>query len=97
MVKVLNDNIGVDRGLMVTVHAYTNDQSILDLPHNDLRRARAAAVNSIPTSTGAAKAVGIVIPELKGKLNGYSIRIPIPDGSITDLSVILNRDTPKMK
>jgi len=95
MVKVLNDNIGVDRGLMVTVHAYTNDQSILDLPHNDLRRARAAAVNSIPTSTGAAKAVGIVIPELKGKLNGYSIRIPIPDGSITDLSVILNRDTTK--
>ena len=92
MVKVLNDNFGVKSGLMVTVHAYTNDQRILDQPHKDLRRARNAATNSIPTSTGAAKAVGIVIPELKGKLNGYSIRIPIPDGSITDLTAVLNKE-----
>jgi len=95
MVKVLNDNIGVDKGLMVTVHAYTNDQNILDLPHSDLRRARAAAANSIPTTTGAAKAVGLVIPELKGKLNGYSIRVPVPDGSITDLAAVLKRETTK--
>lgn len=92
MVKVLNDEFGLESGFMVTVHAYTNDQNILDLPHSDLRRARAAAVNSIPTSTGAAKAVGEVLPELKGKLNGYAIRVPVPDGSITDLTAILNRE-----
>jgi glyceraldehyde 3-phosphate dehydrogenase len=92
MVKVLNDEFGLESGFMVTIHAYTNDQNILDLPHKDLRRARAAAVNSIPTSTGAAKAVGEVLPELKGKLNGYAIRVPVPDGSITDLTAILNRE-----
>ena len=84
MVKVLNDNFKVKRGLITTVHAYTNDQRILDLPHKDLRRARAAAVSIIPTTTGAAKAIGLVIPELKGKLNGFSLRVPVPDGSITD-------------
>jgi glyceraldehyde 3-phosphate dehydrogenase len=92
MVKVLNDEFGLESGLMVTVHAYTNDQNILDLPHRDLRRARSAAINLIPTSTGAAKAIGEVLPELKGKLNGYSIRVPVPDGSITDLSAILSRE-----
>lgn len=95
MVKVLNDKFGIDKGLMVTIHAYTNDQNILDLPHKDLRRARAAAVNTIPTSTGAAKAVGLVIPELKGKLNGYAVRVPVPDGSLTDLTVVLKTDTTK--
>ena len=89
MVKVLNSKFGIEKGLMVTIHAYTNDQNILDLPHKDLRRARAAAVNTIPTSTGAAKAVGLVIPELKGKLNGYAVRVPVPDGSLTDLTVVL--------
>ena len=89
MVKVLNSKFGIEKGLMVTIHAYTNDQNILDLPHRDLRRARAAAVNTIPTSTGAAKAVGLVIPELKGKLNGYAVRVPVPDGSLTDLTVLL--------
>ncbi len=84
MAKVLNDSFGIESGLMVTIHAYTNDQRILDLPHSDLRRARAAAVNVIPTTTGAAKAVGIVLPELDGKLNGYSVRVPVPDGSLTD-------------
>ena len=84
MAKVLNDSFGIESGLMVTIHAYTNDQRILDLPHGDLRRARAAAVNVIPTTTGAAKAVGIVLPELNGKLNGYSVRVPVPDGSLTD-------------
>ncbi|MFP4526963.1 MAG: type I glyceraldehyde-3-phosphate dehydrogenase [Candidatus Kapaibacterium sp.] len=91
MVKVLDDNFGVEKGQMVTVHAYTNDQRILDLPHKDLRRARAAAVNSIPTTTGAAKAVGLVLPELKGKLQGYAIRVPVPDGSITDFSAQLRK------
>lgn len=95
MVKVLNDNFGVDKGFMVTVHAYTNDQRILDFPHSDLRRARNAATNTIPTTTGAAKAVGLVIPELKGKLFGYAVRVPVPDGSLTDLSVILKRETTK--
>ncbi|OGU56103.1 MAG: type I glyceraldehyde-3-phosphate dehydrogenase [Ignavibacteria bacterium GWF2_33_9] len=95
MVKVLNDKFGVESGFMLTVHAYTNDQRILDLPHKDLRRARAAAVNTIPTSTGAAKAVGLVIPELLGKLKGYSLRVPVPDGSITDFSAILK--TPATK
>lgn len=91
MVKVLNDKFGVQKGFMVTVHAYTNDQRILDLPHSDLRRARAAAVNSIPTTTGAAKAVGLVLPELQGKLQGYAIRVPVPDGSITDFTAYLDK------
>lgn len=95
MVKVLNSKFGIEKGLMVTIHAYTNDQNILDLPHRDLRRARAAAVNTIPTSTGAAKAVGLVIPELKGKLNGYAVRVPVPDGSLTDLTVLLKTETTK--
>lgn len=95
MVKVLNSKFGIEKGLMVTIHAYTNDQNILDLPHKDLRRARAAAVNTIPTSTGAAKAVGLVIPELKGKLNGYAVRVPVPDGSLTDLTVLLKTETTK--
>jgi glyceraldehyde 3-phosphate dehydrogenase len=95
MVKVLHDNIGLQKGFMCTVHAYTNDQRILDFPHSDLRRARSAAINTIPTTTGAAKAVGLVIPELKGKLSGYSLRVPVPDGSITDFAAILNRETTK--
>jgi len=92
MVKVLHDQFGIEHGFMTTVHAYTNDQRILDLPHSDLRRARAAAVNAIPTTTGAAKAVGLVMPELKGKLNGYAVRVPVPNGSLTDLTVKLNKD-----
>ena len=95
MVKVLNDNFGVLSGFMTTIHAYTNDQRILDLPHKDLRRARAGAINQIPTSTGAAKAVGLVIPELKGKLQGYSVRVPVPDGSLTDFSVNLAKEATK--
>ncbi len=93
MVKVLNDAFGVTKGLMTTVHSYTNDQRILDLPHSDLRRARSAAVSIIPTTTGAAKAVGKVIPELNGKLDGMAMRVPVPDGSITDLTVILKKST----
>lgn len=92
MIKVLNDNFGLEKGFMVTIHAYTNDQRILDLPHSDLRRARAAAVSAIPTTTGAAKAVGLVIPEVKGKLNGYAVRVPVPDGSLTDLSAVLSKE-----
>ena len=92
IVKIINDKFGIVKGLMVTVHGYTNDQRILDLPHKDLRRARAAAINSIPTTTGAAVAVTMVIPELKGKLDGLAIRIPVPDGSITDFTAILKRD-----
>ncbi len=92
MVKVLNDYFGVERGLMVTVHAYTNDQRILDFPHKDLRRARSAAENIIPTTTGAAIAVGKVIPELNGKLNGYSLRVPVPDGAITDFTATLKKN-----
>ncbi len=92
MVKVINDNFGVVEGLMTTVHAYTNDQNILDLPHSDLRRARAAALSIIPTTTGAARAVGLVIPELNGKLNGLAMRVPVPTGSIVDLSVRLSKD-----
>ncbi len=95
MVKVLNDAFGVEHGLMTTVHSYTNDQNILDLPHKDLRRARAAAVNIIPTSTGAARAIGTIIPELKGKLDGTSLRVPTPTGSITDLVAILKKDVTK--
>lgn len=91
MIKVLNDTFGVERALMTTVHAYTNDQRILDLEHKDLRRARAAAQNIIPTTTGAAKAVGEVIPELKGKLDGFALRVPVPDGSVTDCVAILKK------
>ncbi|MDP8235489.1 MAG: type I glyceraldehyde-3-phosphate dehydrogenase [Candidatus Erginobacter occultus] len=90
--KVLNDSFGILRGLMTTIHAYTNDQRILDLPHSDLRRARAAAVSIIPTTTGAAKAVGKVLPEVAGKLDGCAIRVPTPDGSLVDLTVELERD-----
>jgi glyceraldehyde 3-phosphate dehydrogenase len=92
MAKVLDDAFGVKQGFMTTVHAYTNDQSILDLPHKDLRRARAAAINIIPTSTGAAKATGLVLPHLKGKLDGMSMRVPVPDGSVTDLVATLSRE-----
>ncbi len=92
MAKVLHDNFGIQRGFMTTVHAYTNDQVILDFPHKDLRRARAAATNIIPTSTGAAKAIALVLPELKGKLDGYALRVPTPTGSITDLTVELARE-----
>ena len=91
--KVLNDSIGIERGLMTTVHAYTNDQKILDQIHKDLRRARAAAMNIIPTTTGAARAVGEVLPELKGKLDGSAVRVPVPDGSLIDLTFTPKRDT----
>ncbi len=91
MVKVVRDNFGFVRGSMVTVHSYTNDQNILDLPHKDLRRARAAAVSMIPTTTGAAKATSLVIPELKGKIDGMSIRVPTPDVSFTDLTVVVDK------
>jgi glyceraldehyde 3-phosphate dehydrogenase len=91
--KVLNDALGIERGLMTTVHAYTNDQKILDQIHSDLRRARAAAMSMIPTTTGAARAVGEVLPELKGKLDGSAIRVPVPDGSIIDLTFTPKRDT----
>lgn len=93
--KVLHEKFGVVRGIMNTIHSYTNDQQILDLPHKDLRRARAAAVSIIPTSTGAAKAVGLVIPELKGKLDGLSMRVPTPDGSVVDLTVELSKSVTK--
>ncbi|TPW09681.1 MAG: glyceraldehyde 3-phosphate dehydrogenase [bacterium] len=89
--RVLNDSFGIQRGFMTTIHAYTNDQRILDLPHKDPRRARAAALNQIPTSTGAAKAIGLVVPALKGKLDGASIRVPVPDGSLVDLTVQVER------
>jgi len=92
ILKVLESKWGIDKGYMTTVHAYTNDQQILDLPHKDLRRARAAAINMIPTTTGAAKAVGLVIPSLKGKMDGISIRVPVSDGSYTDITVILKKD-----
>ena len=92
MAKVLDDAFGIQQGFMTTVHAYTNDQQILDLPHSDLRRARAAGVNIIPTSTGAAKATGLVLPHLKGKLDGMAMRVPVPDGSVTDLVATLNRE-----
>jgi glyceraldehyde 3-phosphate dehydrogenase len=93
MAKVLHENFGIVRGFMTTVHAYTNDQVILDFPHKDLRRARSAATNIIPTSTGAAKAIGLVLPELKGKLDGYALRVPVPTGSITDLTVEVTKET----
>jgi glyceraldehyde 3-phosphate dehydrogenase len=91
MVKVVRDNFGFVRGSMVTIHSYTNDQNILDLPHKDLRRARAAAMSIIPTTTGAAKATSLVIPELKGKIDGIAIRVPTPDVSLTDLTVVVDK------
>jgi len=93
MAKVINDAFGIERGLMTTIHAYTQDQNLQDGPHKDLRRARAAALNIVPTSTGAAKAIGLVLPELKGKLDGFALRVPIPTGSATDLTVTVGRDT----
>jgi glyceraldehyde 3-phosphate dehydrogenase len=95
LAKVLDDLAGIESGFMTTIHAYTNDQSILDLPHKDLRRARAAAINLIPTSTGAAKAIGLVLPHLQGKVDGISVRAPVPTGSVTDLVVTLGRDVTK--
>src|SRR3954451_13695898 len=91
--KVLHDTVGIDRGLMTTIHAYTADQRLQDMPHKDLRRARAAAINLIPTTTGAAKAVGLVLPELNGKLNGFSVRAPVPTGSVVDLVARVARET----
>ncbi len=95
VVKVLNDSFGFKKGLMNTIHAYTNDQIILDAPHKDLRRARAAAMSIIPTTTGAAKAVGLVIPEMKGKVDGYAMRVPTPDGSVVDLTCELGKEVTK--
>jgi len=95
MAKALDDAFGIERGLMTTIHAYTNDQNILDFPHKDLRRARAAALNMIPTSTGAAKAIGLVMPAMKGKLDGYAMRVPVPTGSATDLTVVLKKPATK--
>ncbi|MEU1607285.1 type I glyceraldehyde-3-phosphate dehydrogenase [Micromonospora matsumotoense] len=93
MAKVLQDTFGIEKGLMTTIHAYTQDQNLQDAPHSDLRRARAAALNIVPTSTGAAKAIGLVLPVLKGKLDGYALRVPIPTGSATDLTVEVGRET----
>jgi glyceraldehyde 3-phosphate dehydrogenase len=93
MAKVLHDALTIERGLMTTIHAYTQDQNLQDGPHKDLRRARAAALNIVPTSTGAAKAIGLVLPDLKGKLDGYALRVPIPTGSATDLTAIVSRET----
>jgi glyceraldehyde 3-phosphate dehydrogenase len=93
LAKVINEAFGIERGLMTTIHAYTADQNLQDGPHKDLRRARAAAINMVPTSTGAAKAIGLVLPELKGKLDGYAIRVPVPTGSATDLTVTVSRET----
>ena len=95
LARVLDDLAVIESGFMTTIHAYTNDQNILDLPHKDLRRARAAAINLIPTSTGAAKAIGLVLPHLKGKVDGVSVRAPVPTGSLTDLVVTLGRDVTK--
>ncbi|PKV83142.1 type I glyceraldehyde-3-phosphate dehydrogenase [Streptomyces sp. TLI_146] len=92
MVKVLDDAFGIERGMMTTIHGYTNDQSLLDGPHKDLRRARSAALSIIPTSTGAARAVGLVVPELAGALDGIAVRVPVEDGSLTDLAVVLRRE-----
>jgi glyceraldehyde 3-phosphate dehydrogenase len=92
MAKVLGDAFGIDRGFMTTIHAYTNDQNLLDLPHKDLRRARAAAINIVPSSTGAAKASSLALPELKGRMDGLAMRVPVPDGSVTDLVCVLKRE-----
>ena len=94
-VKVINDNFGIEKGIMTTIHSYTNDQKILDLPHKDLRRARAAGMSMIPTTTGAAKAVGLVLPEIKGKLDGMAIRVPTPNVSVVDLTAIVSKETSK--
>jgi glyceraldehyde 3-phosphate dehydrogenase len=91
VVKVLHDKFGIEKGSMTTIHSYTNDQNVLDFPHKDLRRARAAALNMIPTTTGAAKAIGLVMPQLKGKLDGYSMRVPTPDVSVVDLVAVLSK------
>ena len=91
VVKVLNDTFGIEKGTMTTVHSYTNDQNVLDFPHKDLRRARAAALNIIPSSTGAAKAIGLVVPELKGKLDGYAMRVPTPNVSVVDFVAVLKK------
>jgi glyceraldehyde 3-phosphate dehydrogenase len=91
--KAVNDAVGIEHGLMTTIHAYTGDQRLLDAPHSDLRRARSAATNLIPTSTGAAKAVGLVLPELKGKLNGFAVRAPVPTGSVVDLTIVTSKAT----
>jgi glyceraldehyde 3-phosphate dehydrogenase len=93
LAKVLDDNFGIQKGSMTTIHSYTNDQNVLDFPHKDLRRARAASINMIPTTTGAAKAIGLVMPHLKGKLDGYSMRVPTPDVSVVDLVVVTNKPT----
>jgi glyceraldehyde 3-phosphate dehydrogenase len=93
LAKVLHDSFGIQKGLMTTIHAYTQDQNLQDGPHKDLRRARAAALNIVPTSTGAAKAIGLVLPDLKGKLDGFALRVPVPTGSATDLTVELGRET----
>ena len=93
LAKVVNDAFTIERGLMTTIHAYTQDQNLQDAPHKDLRRARAAAINIVPTSTGAAKAIGLVLPELKGKLDGYALRVPVPTGSVTDLTATVGRET----
>jgi glyceraldehyde 3-phosphate dehydrogenase len=93
MAKVLDEAFGIEQAFMTTVHAYTNDQNLLDLPHKDLRRARAAAVNIVPASTGAAKATSLVLPQLKGKMDGFALRVPVPDGSVTDLVATVRRDT----
>src|SRR5207302_865962 len=93
LAKILHEAYTIERGFMTTIHAYTNDQRTLDLPHEDLRRARAAAINLIPTSTGAARAIGVVMPELKGKVDGMSMRAPVPDGSVVDLVVLVSRET----
>ncbi|MGA8028301.1 MAG: type I glyceraldehyde-3-phosphate dehydrogenase [Bryobacteraceae bacterium] len=93
LVKVLHESFGIEKGTMTTIHSYTNDQPVLDFPHKDLRRARAAALNMIPTSTGAAKAIGLVVPELKGKLDGYSLRVPTPDVSVVDFVAVLKKKT----
>src|SRR6266700_2249218 len=93
VVKVLHEKFGIEKGSMTTIHSYTNDQNVLDFPHKDLRRARAAALNMIPTTTGAAKAIGLVMPQLKGKLDGYSMRVPTPDVSVVDLVVVTNKKT----
>ena len=92
MAKAIDDEFGIVKGLMTTIHAYTNDQNTLDFPHKDLRRARAAALNIIPTSTGAAKAIGLVMPQLQGKLDGFAMRVPVPTGSATDLTILLEKD-----
>jgi glyceraldehyde 3-phosphate dehydrogenase len=95
VVKVLHEKFGIEKGSMTTIHSYTNDQNVLDFPHKDLRRARAAAVNMIPTSTGAAKAIGLVMPELKGKLDGYAMRVPTPNVSVVDLVAVTTKPATK--